>query len=125
VVALLTDFQFRFEGHIASREKVPLSVVTIRDLSRNPSAVVDEVERSSPPALVTRTGKPIAALVRIDPEALEDWLLSTVDDPLIGVSLEESPATLRAAATVIPYGKRQIQGLTKAEAEAFSAALAE
>jgi prevent-host-death family protein len=102
-----------------------VSVVSIRDLSRNPSAVVDEVERSGKPALVTRNGKPIAALVRINPEALEDWLLSTVADPPIGVSLEESPEALRAAATSIPYGKRQIQGLTKAEADAFAAALAE
>lgn len=102
-----------------------MSVVNIRDLSRNPSAVVDEVERSGRPALVTRNGKPIAALVRINPEALEDSLLSTVADPPIGVSLEESPEALRAAATPIRYGKRENLGWTKAEADTFAAALAE
>ena len=61
-----------------------MSVVSIRDLSRNPSAVVDEVERSGRPAVVTRNGKPVAALVRIDQEALEDWLLATVGDPPVG-----------------------------------------
>jgi prevent-host-death family protein len=63
-----------------------VSLVSIRELSRNPSAVVDEVERSGRPALVTRNGKPIAALVRIEQDKLEDWLLSTVADPPIGVS---------------------------------------
>ena len=102
-----------------------MSLVSIRDLSRNPSAVVDEVERSGRPALVTRNGKPIAALVRIEQDKLEDWLLSTVADPPIGVSLEESPEALRAAARPIAYGERQIKGLTKAEADGFAQALAE
>ncbi len=102
-----------------------MSLVSIRDLSRNPSAVVDEVERSGRPALVTRNGKPIAALVRIEQDKLEDWLLSTVADPPIGVSLEETPEALRAAARPVAYGNRQINGLTKAEADAFAEALAE
>ena len=97
-----------------------MSLVSIRDLSRNPSAVVDEVERSGRPALVTRNGKPIAALVRIDQDKLEDWLLSTVADPPIGVAPEESPEALRAAARPTAYRKRQINGLTKAEADGFA-----
>ena len=102
-----------------------MGVVSIGDLSRNPSAVVKEVARSGRPALVTRNRKPVAALVRIDQNALEDWLLSSVADPLIGMSLEESPAELRAGASTIAYGTRQIQGLSKAEADDFAAALAE
>ena len=91
----------------------------------NPRAVVDEVECSVRPALVTRDGKPVAALVRIDQNALEDWLLRSVADPPIGMSLEESPEELRAGASTIAYGTRQIQGLSKAEADDLAAALAE
>ncbi len=40
-------------------------------------------------------------------------------------SLEESPEALRAAARPIAYGKREIKGLTKAEADGFAEALAE
>ena len=68
-----------------------MSLVSIRDLSRNPSAAVDEVERSGRPALVTRDGKPIAALVRIEQDKLEDWLLSPVADPPIRVSSKSHP----------------------------------
>ena len=100
-----------------------MSLVSIRDLSRNPIAVVHEGERSGRPALVTRNGKPIAALVRIEQDKLEDWLLSTVGDPPISVSLEESPSALRAAARPIAYGERQIKDLTKAEADGIAEAL--
>jgi prevent-host-death family protein len=111
--------------YVSSRGGATVSLVSIRDLSRNPSAVVDEVERTGRPALVTRNGKPIAALVRIEQDKLEDWLLSTVASPPIGASLEESPEELRADARPIAYGKRQIRGLAKAEADAFVEALAE
>lgn len=49
--------------------------VGIRDLSRNPSKVVEEVSNSGRPALVTKHGKPIVAIVPIDEDALEDWVL--------------------------------------------------
>ena len=41
-----------------------------RALANKASAVVDEVAKSGKPAVVTKRGKPIAAVVPIDPEAL-------------------------------------------------------
>ena len=102
-----------------------MNVVSIRDLSRNPSAVVDEVERSGRPALVTRNGKPIAALVRIDQDRLEDWLQATVGDPPIGESLEEVPEALRASGRPVSTGKRRAGKKMSAKDAAFVAALAE
>ena len=102
-----------------------MSRVSIRDLSRGLSAVVDQVERSGLSTSVTREGKPIAALVRVEQDNLDDWLLSAAADRQIGVSLEESPEALRAAALPIAYGSREIEGLTKAEADGFAEALAE
>jgi antitoxin (DNA-binding transcriptional repressor) of toxin-antitoxin stability system len=37
--------------------------------------VIQDVQASGRPALVTRNGKPVAALVPIDATALEEWLL--------------------------------------------------
>ena len=102
-----------------------MSFVSIRELSRNRSAVVDEVERSGRPALVTRNGKPVAALVRIDPVAIEDWIQASAGDPPIGESLEETPGALRQAARPVAYGKRLITGLSKSEADEFAAVIAE
>ena len=82
-----------------------MSVVSIRDLSRNPSAVVDEVERSGRPAIVTRNGKPVAAMVRIDQEALEDWLLATVGDPPLGKSVATRRVTVPVRKSSGPTGR--------------------
>ena len=56
------------------------SFVTIRDLQRNPSEVVNEVEHSGRPAIVTRNGKPVAAIMAIDEEALEDFVLANAPE---------------------------------------------
>jgi prevent-host-death family protein len=53
-----------------------MTTVTIRDLQRNPSDVVNEVERSGRLAIVTRNGKPVAAIMAVDEEALEDFVLT-------------------------------------------------
>jgi prevent-host-death family protein len=50
--------------------------ITVRELARNTAAVIQEVESSCRPALVTRNGRPVAALVAIDEAALEEWLLA-------------------------------------------------
>ena len=57
-----------------------MSTVSIRQLANQASAVVDEVARSGRPAVVTKHGKPVAAVVAIDQEALEDWVLATAPE---------------------------------------------
>jgi prevent-host-death family protein len=52
-----------------------MATVTLRELARNTASVLQEIEASRRPALVTRNGKPVAALVPIDETALENWLL--------------------------------------------------
>ncbi len=53
-----------------------MGTVSIRELSRNASGVVDEVSRTGRPALVTKHGAPVAAVVPIDAAELEDLVLS-------------------------------------------------
>jgi prevent-host-death family protein len=55
-----------------------MSTISIRDLQRNTSGVVADVVDSKHTALVTRHGEPVAALVPIDAQDLEDYLLSKV-----------------------------------------------
>jgi prevent-host-death family protein len=59
-----------------------MGTVSIRDLSRNASTVVDEVARTGRPALVTRHGAPVVALVPIDERELEDLALARGDEYL-------------------------------------------
>lgn len=53
-----------------------MGTVSMRDLSRNASGVVDEVARTGRPALVTKHGAPVAALVPVDQSELEDLVLA-------------------------------------------------
>lgn len=50
--------------------------VGIRELANRASGVVDEVTRTGRPALITKRGRPVAALVPLDADELEDWVLS-------------------------------------------------
>ena len=54
--------------------------ITIRELSRNTAEVVDGVQKSGRPALVTRNGRLVAAVVPIDEDELEDWVLATLPE---------------------------------------------
>jgi prevent-host-death family protein len=63
-----------------------VSTVSIRELQRNASRVVDDVAASGRPALVTRHGHPVAALVPVAERELEDLVLaaaarSAIADP--------------------------------------------
>ena len=70
-----------------------MSAVNIRELARRTSRVVDAVHRSRRAALVTRGGRPIVAIIPLDEDALDDWIL-TNNAPFVA-SLREANADLR------------------------------
>jgi prevent-host-death family protein len=53
-----------------------VSTVSIRELQRNASRVVEHVSATGRPALVTRHGHPVAALVPVGERDLEDYMLA-------------------------------------------------
>lgn len=59
-----------------------MGTVSIRELSRNASGVVDEVARTGRPALVTRHGAPVVAVVPIDEGEIEDLVLARAPEYL-------------------------------------------
>ncbi|HEV2249753.1 MAG TPA: hypothetical protein VGT60_04520 [Candidatus Limnocylindria bacterium] len=71
-----------------------MAVVNMRELARSTSRVVDSVHRSGRAALVTRGGRPIVAMIPIDQDALEDWIMAK--SPGFVASLRKADADLRA-----------------------------
>ena len=57
-----------------------MSVVNVKELGRSASAIVAGVVDTRRPAVITRSGQPVAVLVPIDAastaSALEDWALA-------------------------------------------------
>ena len=71
-----------------------MSTISIRDLGRRPSQVVDEVVRTGRPAIITRHGRPVTAMVAVDPDELEDFVLAHA--PAFVRSTRAADADLRA-----------------------------
>jgi prevent-host-death family protein len=68
--------------------------VSIRELGRNPGQVIDEVVRTGRPAIITRHGRPVTALVAVDQDELEDHVLAHA--PAFARSRRAAEADLRA-----------------------------
>jgi len=64
----------------------------IRELQRRSSEIVDELERSRRPALVTRHGKPVAVLSPIDEDALEDFILANAPEYVADMAAADEDA---------------------------------
>ena len=71
-----------------------MTTITIRELGRRPSQVVDEVVRTGRPAIITRHGRPVTAMVAVDPDGLEDFVLAHA--PEFVRSTRAADADLRA-----------------------------
>ena len=74
-------------------ESGPMTTISIRDLGRRPSQVVDEVIRTGRPAIITRHGRPVTAMVALDPDELEDFVLARA--PEFARSMRAAAADLR------------------------------
>jgi prevent-host-death family protein len=74
-----------------------MTTVSIRDLARNASRVVRDVARTGRPALVTRHGKPMVAVVPIDQTEVDDFILSA--SPALAADLAAAEKALAAGKT--------------------------
>lgn len=66
--------------------------ISIRDLARRSSRVVADVVSSGRPAIITRRGKPVGALIAIDPNELEDFVLANA--PEYAAAIRDADADL-------------------------------
>ena len=66
-----------------------MATVNVRELARNTSKVIDDVSKRRRPTLVTRAGRPVAAVVPIDSDALEDWILANAPEFVEGMRLAD------------------------------------
>ena len=57
-----------------------MPTVSIRDLGRHPSKVIDEVVRTGRPAIITRHGRPVTAMVALDSDQVEDFALANAPE---------------------------------------------
>jgi prevent-host-death family protein len=75
-----------------------MASVTVRELGRETSRIVAEVRDRNKPTLITSRGTPVAAIMPIEDDLIEDFLLSKYIDDL-GV-IEEAERELAAGETI-------------------------
>ena len=63
-----------------------MATVTIRELGRQVSGVVKEVRTTGRPAFVTHRGTPVAVLLPLDAEQLEDYILANAPEYVASMS---------------------------------------
>lgn len=66
-----------------------MATVNVRELARNTSKVIDDVAKRRKPTLVTRAGRPVVAMIPIDADALEDWILANSPEFVEGLRLAD------------------------------------
>jgi prevent-host-death family protein len=77
-----------------------MATVTIRELGRQVSGVVNEVRTTGRPAFVTRHGTPVAVLLPLDAEQLEDYILANA--PEYVASMREADEAIEQGEPGVP-----------------------
>lgn len=78
-----------------------VATVSVRDLANGASRVIEAVRTSGRPAVITRRGRPVAAIVPIDQEALEEWVLANA--PEFVANMAEAEAEIAAGRKGVPF----------------------
>lgn len=69
-----------------------MASINVRELARNTSKVINDVSKRNQSMLVTRDGLPVAVLIPIDADALDDWILSNAPEFVDGVRVARAVA---------------------------------
>ena len=90
--------------------------VTTTDLTRRTRELLDRVHRDNTPLVITRHGRPEAALVDIDEyralvAARQQWLQMERDEPLIRQIMARSGVSRREARAQIAQARRNVYDL--------------
>ena len=66
-----------------------MAVVNVRELARHTSKVISGVAKTKRATLVTRRGDPVAAVVPVDADALEDWIMANTPEFIASLRLAD------------------------------------
>ncbi len=63
-----------------------MSTIGIRELAKNASAIVSNIEQTREPALITRRGRPVAYMLAVNSKEFEDFLLTHAPEFIEGMA---------------------------------------
>jgi antitoxin YefM len=75
-----------------------MSTIGVRDLAKHTSAIINEIEQTREPALITRRGHPVAYMLAVDSDEFENFVLAHAPEFVEGIATAD--AELAAGETV-------------------------
>ncbi len=75
-----------------------MSTIGVRELAKNASSIINDIEQTGKPALITRRGRPVAYMLAVDSEEFEDFVLAHAPEFVEGMATAN--AELAAGETV-------------------------
>jgi PHD/YefM family antitoxin component YafN of YafNO toxin-antitoxin module len=74
-----------------------VSTIGVRELARHASSIVNGIEQSKEPALITRRGRPVVYMLPVDSVEFEDFVLTNA--PLFIEGMADADRELAASET--------------------------
>jgi PHD/YefM family antitoxin component YafN of YafNO toxin-antitoxin module len=75
-----------------------MSTIGVRELAKHTSAIINDIEQTKEPALITRRGQPVAYMLAVDSDEFEDFVLAHAPEFVEGIATAN--AELAAGETV-------------------------
>jgi PHD/YefM family antitoxin component YafN of YafNO toxin-antitoxin module len=75
-----------------------MSTIGVRELARHASSIINDIEQSKEPALITRRGRPVVYMLPVDSAEFEDFVLAHAPQFVDGMAAAD--AALAAGETV-------------------------
>ncbi len=67
-----------------------MSTVGIRELARRASSIIEQIETSKEPALITRRGRPVAYVLPVDSQQFEEFVLANAPELVAGMAAADA-----------------------------------
>jgi PHD/YefM family antitoxin component YafN of YafNO toxin-antitoxin module len=63
-----------------------MNTFCVRELARNASAIINELDETKEPALITRRGRPVVYMLPVDSAQFEDFVLANAPEFVKGMA---------------------------------------
>jgi PHD/YefM family antitoxin component YafN of YafNO toxin-antitoxin module len=67
-----------------------MSMIGVRELARHASSVINDIEQSKEPALITRRGRPVVYMLPVDSDEFEDFVLAHAPEYVEGMAAADT-----------------------------------
>ncbi len=75
-----------------------MSTFGVRELAKHASSIINDIQQTGKPALITRRGRPVAYMLAVDSEEFEDFVLAHAPEFIEGMATAN--AELAAGETI-------------------------